>query len=61
MIPRQSTGSIRPSESNVRARTIVAVNKDPKAPIFAIADFGVVGDLHTVLPALVDEMGKRRA
>ena len=34
---------------------------DDDAPIFAIADFGVVGDLHTVLPALVDEVGKRRA
>ena len=43
------------------SRTIVAVNKDPKAPIFAIADFGVVGDVHTVLPALVDEIEKRKS
>lgn len=55
------SGAIQHRAGMQSSRTIVAVNKDPKAPIFAIADFGVVGDLHTVLPALVDEIGKRRA
>lgn len=36
------------------AQTIVAVNKDKNAPVFEYADFGIVGDLYTVVPALVD-------
>jgi electron transfer flavoprotein alpha subunit len=54
------SGAIQHRAGMQSSNTIVAVNTDPKAPIFAIADFGVVGDLHTVLPALVDEVGKRR-
>ena len=42
------------------SRTIVAINKDPKAPMFRIADFGVVGDAHAVLPALIDEVERRK-
>ncbi|MFV0452845.1 MAG: electron transfer flavoprotein subunit alpha/FixB family protein [Propioniciclava sp.] len=39
------------------ARSIVAVNKDPKAPIFAQCDLGLVADIDTVLPALTDALG----
>lgn len=54
------SGSVRHRAGMQHARTIVAIDKDPAAPIFGIADFGVVGDVRKVLPALLAEIARRR-
>ncbi|TDU01765.1 electron transfer flavoprotein alpha subunit apoprotein [Streptomyces sp. 846.5] len=54
------SGAIQHRAGMQTSRTIVAVNKDPEAPIFELVDHGVVGDLFQVLPQLEKEIARRR-
>jgi electron transfer flavoprotein alpha subunit len=54
------SGAIQHRAGMQTSKTIVAVNKDEEAPIFELVDFGVVGDLKTVLPAATEQVNKRK-
>ncbi len=54
------SGAIQHRAGMQTSKTIIAVNKDEEAPIFELVDFGVVGDLKTVLPQATEEINKRK-
>lgn len=54
------SGAIQHVVGMKAARSIIAINKDPEAPIFSLADLGIIGDVHTVLPKLIQTLQARQ-
>ena len=53
------SGAVQHRAGMSEAQKIVAINADPKAPIFAVAHYGIVGDLNRVGPMMIDAIKKR--
>lgn len=54
------SGAVQHKVGMQRSKSVIAINKDPNAPIFELSDIAVVGDVHTIVPKLVDLLRERK-